>query len=218
MREFDSPGLRPLRETLQTSGGPPQFVDLQDELVQQTIDVMPTVRRGNAPGSLGGVFTASILNTHVGTDIITTDVNPRTPGTTFVGNGYPAAVPINLDVWLLDAFAITETGAGDFAGGALSLIYDATAMGWRNEASGIAVVQKLMTMDQEVSVNGVNHLRMTVSGAIFLNQMAGKSRIVGPASDVRLRWRSRKAGVGAATYKVFLTLGLFPTTTGQDVK
>ncbi len=219
MREFDSPALSGLRRILQTSTGPPQIVELQDEIIQQVVDLLPVVRRGLTPGRQGGLFTASILNTHVGSDTITGDVNPYAPSTTFVGNGYPAVVdPQEFDVWLLQAYATEVSGGGDFGGGVVGLLTDALGMGWRNEANAIAVRQDLMVFNQETDYGGVTHLTDSVSGTTFLNQQGGMVRIGGPAADTRIRFRTVKAGVGAATYKLFMTLGVFPRALGQDGK
>lgn len=218
MREFDSAGLRSLRTVLQTSEGPPQIVELQDEIVQQSIDVMPVIRRDLAAGNVDGIFTATILNTHVGSDTIVTDINPYGPLTTFVGNGYPAQIEGELDVWLLQAYAATLTGSGDFGGGVMALLYNALSMGWRNAANSATMRQDLLVFNQETDYAGITHLTDSVSGTTFLNQQGGHTRIGPQQGNVRIRFRTVKSGVGAATYLLHLTLGLFPISLGQDVK
>lgn len=211
MKEFDSPGLRELHRVLEMSKGPPQFVDYQDELVQQAVGLNPFLRRALAPGIGGGIFTASMLNTHVGSDTIVTDVNPHTPGTTFVGDEYPDPVPDNLDVWLLAAHSINVTAPGDFGGGSLSLLTDALGMGWRNEANAIAVNSLVEIYTQELAVG--NAVMLTGGGSDDFTQLDIHRRIT---PNTLIRFETVKSGVGAGSYKCFLWLGLFPAGMGQD--
>jgi len=217
MREFDSPSLRNLHRILKISTGPPQLVDIQDDVLQQMIGVNPFMRRELTPQGSSGIFTASILNTHTGSDTITTDVNPYTPGTTFVDPTYGDPVDPDLDVWLIMAHAQVITGDGDFGDGFLSIIMDATAMGWRNEASAIAVNQIIQAYDSERPVGSINFLYSSGTDVLFLSTDGGTPIRISREGDARIRFQTIKAGVGAATYKLFLTLGLFPVGMGQDV-
>lgn len=217
MREFDSPGLRSLRTILQTSRGPPQFVDLQDEILQQGIDVFPVIRRDLTLAQSSGIFTASLLNTHVGSDTIVTDVNPYSPGTTFVAPEYPDPLPENVDVYLLDAQAETSTGSGDFGGGFFGLISNGTAMAWRNVANEISVINVLQYWNIEATRgNRVVLYDQEANVAIYNSRGAGAIRISRHA-DMRIRFETVKAGVGAASYLLSMLLGVFPKTLGQDV-
>jgi len=211
MKEFDSSGLRELHRVLELSQGPPQIVDFQDELVQQAIGLNPFLRRGLAPGVQGGVFTASILNTHTGSDTVTTTIDPRAPGTTFVGNAYPDPVPDELDIWLLTTHAEGITGTGDFGGGFCGLITDALGMGWRNEANAIAVIQ--MVQFYSVELVAGNRFILTGGGSDDFPLVRPQRRI---GHRTQVRFETVKTGVGAATFKCFLTFGLFPAGLGQD--
>lgn len=211
-REFDSPGLRELARVLQISSGSPQQVDIQDSIVQQTIDLDPFLRRGLTPAGSLGIFTATILNTHIGSDTITTDIDPYAPATTFVGNGYPPVIESELDVWLLAAHARNITGSGDFGGGFLGVRTDPNGMGWRNEATATVMDQLYATFNQEAGAGNANVLRMSTSGAVFIR---GPIRIRRGLSQIT--FETVKSGVGAGSYKAFLTLGVFPAGMGQDV-
>lgn len=217
-REFDSRALAQMARVLQQSTGSPQLVELDDQNIQQSFDLNPFVRRGLVPVPSQGIFTAQILNTHIGTDVITTEVNPYSPGTTFVGNGYPAAVGPEFDIWITAAQAQNITGSGDFGGGELSIIYDVNGMGWRNEANGIAQreVITFYSSEQDLPGLGVTVLRF-VSTKPYIEDYALPRR-VGRNADGRIRFTTVKTGAGAATYKLFLTLGIFPAGLGQDAR
>ncbi len=211
MKEFDSAGLRELHRVLQMSKGPPQFVDYQDELVQQSVGLNPFLRRALSPGIGGGIFTATILNTHVGSDTITTTVDPNAPGTTFVGDAYPDPVPETLDCWLLAAHAEAVTGTGDFGGGFLAMLTDALGMGWRNEANAIAVISLVEIYTLELVVG--NRTMLTGGGSDDFTQLDVHRRIT---RNTDVRFETVKTGAGAATYKAHLWFGLFPAGMGQD--
>lgn len=216
MQEVDSDALKFVSKILRLSGTGSQETNFQDEVLQQTLDVLALVRRAGTPVLSTGIFTATILNTHVGSDTINTDVNPYSPGTTFVGNGYPAEVPANLDVWLLHAHAQGITGTGDFGGGQLSTIMDALGMGWRNEANAIAMLQPIMSWDVERTEGSLVFLYSNQNDVLlFSGRRSGGIRIPRHA-DTRIRFTTVKNGAGAGTFKAFLTLGLFPAGLGQD--
>lgn len=217
MQEVDSAALTRVSKVLQLSTTGAELTEFQDELLQQVLDVAPMVRRGLTLDISGGIYTATILNTHVGSDTITTDVNPYVPATTFVGNGFPAEVSDAFDVWLLGLHAQNITAPGDFGGGFFGIITGTLGMAWRNEAGSIAMVQVIDLWKQETSGTG-NLVVLTAefaapaaTGFIKLPMRIRRS------ADVRFRFETVKSGVGAGTYKVFLTLGLFPAGLGQDV-
>ena len=211
MQEVDSAALERVAKILRLSTGGSQLTEFQDELLQQVIDIMPMARRALTPGRLG-IFTATILNTHVGSDTITVDVDPYEPGTTFVGNGYPAVVDENFDVWLLAAHALNVTAPGDFGGGFLSLLTTALGMGWRNEANAIAVNSLIEVYNQETTFGNV--VMLTGGGSDDFTHLDIGRRI---PRDTVIRFQTVKSGVGAGTYKAFLWLGIFPAGLGQDV-
>ncbi len=217
MQDVDSGALALVARTLQLSTAGSQLTEFQDELVQQMLDVHPFVRRALAPIGSQGIFTASILNTHVGDDTITTEVNPRSPGTLFVGNGYPDLVPPNLDVWILQAYGEAVTGtAANFATGILTLITEDIGMGWRNEASDSALRQLLMCWDKILQRGDIELLfddQYNAFTAEFYGTIPLRLR---HTANTRIRFTTVH-GTGGATYKLLLTLGLFPAGMGQDV-
>jgi len=219
MREFDSAGLRTLRHILQTSSGPPQNVDLQDELIQQSLNVVAPIRRDLSPGGLGGLFTAKMFNGHGGSDTVTVDVNPYTlaevTGVGFIGNGYPLPVEqLTFDVWLLAASAQTITGSGDFGGGFAGLISGSAAMGWRRgSASSVAIINPFALYDQEVTYG--NRVQLS-DGAAGGHTLLPRPFRIGGSADVRIRFETVKAGAGAASYELDLLLGVWPASLGQD--
>lgn len=214
MREFDSRGLADMARVLGISTGQPQLVEIQDQILEQAIGLNPFLRRALAPAGSGGLFTASILNTHVGSDTITTDVDPYEPGTTFVGGGYPAVVSSIFDVWLLGLHSENITGGGDFGGGFFGVITDALGMGWRNEANAVAVIQLAQVYSLEGAIGNRSLLSTTAGLSLTSNQVPLPFRI--RRGRGTFRFETVKTGVGAATYKAFLTLGVFPAGMGQD--
>ena len=212
MREFDSPGLRDLHRVIEVSTGPPQIVDLQDEIIQQVIEVSPFIRRRLTPADSVGLFTARVLNSNTGSDTITNDLNPYTTvPASFVGGGYPALVE-NLDVWLLQATMENRSGPTDFGGGFLGIITDATGMGLSNTGAAIAAINILRYLDSEVVFGNRTALADSSSG---LSSWTGAIRISRRA-DTRIRFETVKTGVGVATYNLDLLFGLFPAGLGQD--
>jgi len=218
VQEVDSGALALVSRILQLSTTGSQLTEFQDELVQQSLDVSAFVRRALTPIGSTGIYTATILNTHVGNDTITTDVNPRTPGTTFVGNGYPDPVPENLDVWILQAYAEAVSGTdANFTSGALTLITDLLGMGWRNEAGASAQNQLLQTWDVVKTRGSIALLfddAYNAYTAAFFQTIPLRLR---HTADPRIRFQTVH-GAGAATHKLLLTLGLFPAGLGQDVR
>lgn len=216
MREFDSPGLRELHRILRVSTGPPQLQELDDGIIQQMLELNAFLRRELTPQGSSGIFTASILNTHTGSDTETTLVNPYTPGTTFVKPEWGDPVAAGLDVWLLAAHAEAVTGLGDFGGGGLALVSDSNAMGWRNEANAIAVNSQIMTYDQELAQGAQTFLMSNANDIIMLDERGNGGIRIPREADTRIEFQTIKTGAGAATYKLFMILGLFPAGMGQD--
>jgi len=217
VQEVDSQALQLVAKVLQLSTGGSELTEFQDELLQQALDVSAIVRRGLTVAGSEGIFTASILNTHVGSDTITNDVNPYTMvGATFVGNAWPNPVGPEFDVWVLQANGINVTAPGDFGGGFWGLISDPNAMAWRNEANALAQIEPHSLYLQEVTFGGSVHL--SDNSGVSLWSHFGQTRLRVPrGADTRIRFQTVKSGVGAASYKLKLTLGLFPTGMGQDV-
>ncbi len=216
MREFDSAGLRQMARILQISTGQPQLVELQDQVLEQAIDLNPFLRRALVPEGSDGIFHATMLNTHSGSDIIETQVNPYAPGTTFAHPDWNPVDP-RFDVWLLGAAGKNITGGGDFGGGQFNLISNALGMAWRNEANAAAMTQTVMTWDVERTEMNTTFLYSNQNDVLLLWEKGGSAMRINRDASTLFSFITEKAGPGSASFKLFLTLGLFPAGMGQDV-
>jgi len=220
MRPVNSQVLQDIARILQLTGSSSgsQQTEFEDGILQQVIDVAGMVRRGGTLADTQGIFTARIVNDHLGSDTIDAQVNPY-EGTdlagalAFIDSTWPSPIPRGFDIWILNAWAITN--AANLSAGTLGILYDVNAMAWRtDDTTGIAQQHMLAIWNNTMNSGGDLYLSNAIDGALpaFVTQPTRLRR----SAEPRVRFRTVKSDAGAGAATLHLTLGLFPSGLGQD--
>lgn len=202
MQQIDSAALHRVSKSLGLSTPGAMDTDLDDAVLQQSLDCVPLIRRGRALGSSQGIFTASIENVHAGAGIITTAIDPY--ALTSPRAGYPTPLPDGFDVWLLDAFGSAAIGLQDTDASRITVRYDATQTALGPVGT---VTQPYRLFLGEIPI----------SAAVAFLQLATGSVALGPLRIPRgadILWSSAATGAGSMFGQ--LVLGVFPEALGQD--
>lgn len=87
-------------------------VDFDDAVLQQVVDVLPTVRRARTIPGTGGLFHGQVSQVHAGAGSLLSQVDPYELSATSLTaeGGYPDPVPDDFDVWLLGAVGSAAVG------------------------------------------------------------------------------------------------------------
>jgi len=209
MLKVDSPALAGLLKVLGIPGRGEETTFFDDGNLQQAVDVAFHIRRSRTIVQSEGIFTAGLVNTHVGGDAVSLNVDPY--AFTAVTAGFPTPVPEGFDVWVLNLFA-TATAATliDVAIPAwLALVHPS-----RKTAFGtVAARSQILRMyDAQITTSGgLRHL---------IEQ--GSAQCAAPFTPQRvprgstLTWFTNATAATAGNLICAVTLGLFPAGMGQD--
>jgi len=212
-KKIDSDALGILNKSLGLTGAGSPITELQDGIVDQTLDVGPIARRGRTLQPSGGIFTAVMRNVHAGATSLTSE---ETPYDILAANAlppWPTPVPAQFDVWLLSASLRRVAGTGTIAA-TLSIRYEATQQGWGIDDSNAAVA--LLSITSVAFWDAV-----VVAGDLVMCFTSGGGGSRWPI-NMRLPRKPNTTLVfgstagAAATYVCDIILGLFPVALGQD--
>ena len=180
--------------------------------VSQVFDLAPVVRRSRTIGPSTGWFYGLMQNVHAGAGELTRTIDPYSVGATLGVSPYPADVPQEWDVWLLQVAMRRTSGAGDLDGAAVSIVPDGRQQGFGVNDSGAAVVAAhgmpvafWTAIDATLGLGLGTNVSQTVKFDVGLRM--GRHSTLNFVSDA----------VAAATFTCLLTMGLFVGGLGQDV-
>lgn len=210
MKKIDSDALDILTKALGLTGRGAPITELLDSTVDQTLDVVPIVRRGRTLAGTQGLFTGIIRNIHAAANSIETGINPYTFGATGLISPYPNPVPPQFDIWLLGAILTRVSGSGT-----IRAILDAqyNTQGFGIDSAGAAVVA--------TNTMVLAHWDAFVSEGIVFGVTAGGELAYMPI-NLRLPFTGspglalRSTSSAAITIDCQILMGLFPVALGQD--
>lgn len=194
--------------------------DLDDAVVQQTLDMVPFVRRGGAIQAFDGIFTGTIENDHVGPGAtsVTTDIDPYNAGGSAFAP-FPAEVSREFDVWILGGSAVVSAGAQSITDGFMALISPVAANGFATGGSQISFLQLLQTFDN-VFVFGTGQAFLAKAASLEPSDSGTILATSIPALRVPRGYQIRfsTTAPGVSTYIAQMLIGLFPVGLGQDFR
>jgi len=189
------------------------LVNLDDGDVSLTLPIFPELARRGLAGIRSGWYQMVLENVHSGADDEGITIEPYTPGVTAVAP-YPAIVPLDFDVWLLRIGMVQTTGAANLTEGWVRILLPAESLGAGIEDTGGPVItQSNYTLarftDIIVAPGTPDDMAVDANGepVIYTNLRLPRG--------ARINFSTRSAA--AATYRALLTIGLFPSSLGQDV-
>ena len=215
MKKIDSDALGELTKALGLTGAGSPLTELADGVVDQALDVVPIIRRGRTIGQSQGLFTGSLQNFHTDAETVTNNIDPYAPGTTFAVPPFPAVVPAQFDVWLLNCTVRRQSGTGTLSA---ALFFQAPAQNqaWgRDDGGGTNVQQDMQALafwDSVITLNTTFGVFAAAHGPLVpigIRLPRGTS-----ASTGLLRFVSTSSAT--SVYNLSINFGLFPVTLGQD--
>jgi len=213
-KPIESDALDRVYRVLGLSGGAlPKSTLLDDGNVSQILSVNELVRRSRTSAATSGWFFAIFQNVHSGAGALTSSIDPYAVGAANAIAPFPANVPRGFDLWILRASLRRTSGSGGLDGAVFS--YNG---GTSQQAFGVDVAGDPVASQDPIPF------------ALFTTLDSSTSSIVGVSGDgsvsvkVDLRLPQgisnvtlRTDAAAAATFRGYLTLGLFPEGLGQDV-
>ncbi len=213
MKKIDSQALGVLNKSLGLTGAGSPVTELTDGIVDQTVDVVPAVRRGLTLAGSGGIFTATLRNIHVGATSELSQAFPYEVVPADVRAPYPTPMPAQFDIWLLSA-TLRQTAGGSTLSGGLLILYPTAQMGWGEDSAGAPVVaDALMPVAFWDTVRGTGTVSIGITGGGGVAYNAINTRL--PRSPL-LQLQFRTSSSANTTFHCDMVLGVFPVALGQD--
>jgi len=213
VKRIDSDALGFFTKALGLGGSGSPQTELNDGIVDQSLDVVPLIRRGRTLAQSDGLFTAIISNIHTDAETITTSINPFAPGALAIPP-FPGVIPPLFDLWLLSTTLRRQSGGGTLIA-TLSWQPGARNQAWGVNDSGTQVVQQ----DRQAiaywdSVNGANLIFGFQANVQILHKIGMRLARGTAAFPGALTFSSVSSLT--STYNASINFGLFPVTLGQD--
>jgi len=213
MKKMNSDALGVLNKSLGLTGAGSRITELADGIVDQSIDIVPAVRRGRTLAKSGGIFTATLRNIHAGATQELSQAFPYEVVPADVRAPYPSPMPAQFDIWLLGA-TVRETVGFSTLSAALLILYPTAQIGWGEDNAGAPLVA-----DALMPVAFWNAIQFV--GAINIGVAAGSSKSyhainlrLPRSTNLQLQFRSTSSV--ATQFHCDMTLGVFPVALGQD--
>jgi len=218
MKRLDSQALGDLNRALGLTGAGSPVTELTDGVVDQILSVNEVVRRGRTQGGTEGLYTAVMVNAHVGATSLTVSVDPYNVAVANALPPYPTPMPRGFDVWLLQASIREHSGGPSTIDATLSIDYSNDQQGWGQDNGGSFVLSsqahRLGFWDAITTV-GTDFAILAGSEqpTIYPNLRLPRGARPG-ASTTRLIFISTSSAT--VRYDCQLLLGVFPAALGQD--
>jgi len=189
---------------------------LQDDAIAQTLPVVPhVVRRGLTLASSSGIFTAVLENVHSAADNERTVIDPYAVGPLLQQGEWPGTVPAAWDIWIITAGIVRTAGAGDLTGGQLRFDSNAFGVGFTSDDAGAAITATNQPVLASWAVLNTLLGSATTSAAVIGTGELHARIYQRIRRGFSLAWDTTSDA--AATFRLWMTLGLFPAAMGQDV-
>ncbi len=185
---------------------------LDDGNVSQVLTVNELVRRSRTSASSSGWFFTIFQNVHAAAGPLTSSIDPYEPGTNAIPP-FPRVVPRGFDIWILRAALRRTAGAGGLDGAVFSYNGGTSQQAWGVDDGGGGVQsQDPIPFALFTAIDASTSSPVGVSGT---GQVSVPVNLRLPQGIVNVTLRTDAAA--AATFRGYLTLGLFPEGLGQDV-
>ena len=204
----NSQALSQVARALGLTGAGAGSTNFTDGVLDQVLSVNELVRRGMTLASSEGVFTAVLENAHGAANTLSTTVDPYAVPVGVIPP-YPSPMPLDQEVWLLEAGVVRTSGSGTISAD-LHIDYPNSAQGWGVDDGGSGVVAS--------PPRAVAFWDSVVTGLTVFALQNGSN----PTQKIGERLRRNGAvrfsstSSSAATYQCVLLLGVFPIGLGQD--
>lgn len=213
MKKIDSDALGVVTKALGLTGRGAQLTELEDGIVDQTLDVAPLVRRGRTLAGTEGVFVFLFRNVHASANSLTSILNPFQVGDAFAFEPFPTPIPAQFDLWVIGATIFQVSGSGTLSA-ALHLNFPAVSI-------GAAITNTGGTPARAVTSHTLAFWDAIATENITFGIKNGSR---GPFANIGLRVpRSilsqlifATTSSAAATFDLRVIVGLFPIGLGQD--
>lgn len=212
-QEFEGAALDFIQPAYGQSGiDAAQQTFLADGDISQILDVKDSARRGRTPFQRG-IFTAVLENVHAVAGELQSFVDPYNPVN--VHNGFPASINPNLfDIWLLGASSVSNL---DIDWSILMEDMNTLLVGMSDTAAGgpagIATRSVLLAAFDDFAT-----IALSTGPELGLATGTGRGMLFDrfrcSPGNVLIH-RSKVAA--ASTVRIFLKMGIFPVTLGQDL-
>jgi len=192
----------------------PGPVVLDDDSISLTLPVVPHVTRRSLAGIRTGWYQGVLENVHSAGDDEQSTLDPYNALLTAAAP-YPANVPEDFDVWLLQVTMLRVSGSGGLTEGWVRIGLPPESIGLGVEDDGTVVTASsnytLARFTDIIAAPGglSNDMAVDANGnpVVHLNLRLPRNATINFAST----------SAAAATFRALLTLGLFPAALGQDV-
>jgi len=213
VKKVDSDALGVLNQALGLTGAGSPITELTDGIVDQTLDVVPVVRRGRTQARTDGLYTAVFRNVHSGASSLSSEINPYEVTPAIAIAPYPTPMPRQFDIWLLSATLRRATGTGTLAA-ALYIRYSAIQQGWGIDDGNAAVA--LLSIVPFAFWSTVFNTGGTVIGTDGLGGQLNSVQGMRLPRDPNLALVFESMSSAASNFTCDLVLGVFPVSLGQD--
>ncbi len=212
-KKIDSDALQILTKSLGLTGAGAQETELMDGVVDQSLNVVPIIRRGRTLSNKEGIFTATMRVILTDIERVALTVDPYNVGTTAAIAPYPTTVPAQFDLWLLAAAIRQVSGTGTLDA-SLAVRYQGQ-QGWGIDDGGLFIGAE--------QAHRVAHWNGIIDDGSNFGILAGSLQ---PTAFLGMRlprgFQNRTELIFTATssatstWDCQLTLGMFPVALGQD--
>jgi len=200
-------------------GNPGQSISqttiLEDSTVTQTMPIVPEIaRRSLVEGNSTGWFEGVMQNTHGAADDEESQIDPYRPGVNAVAP-YPRVVPSAWDLWLLFVGGRQISGGGTLTGAVLGINPDNVSQGW-----GITDAPAPLVTTPTVQLAAFDSISTLAAGIGFSPMMTEQGLVLQPVGMRIARgsiFTFNSTSTGSAVFQMYMVMGLFPASLGQDV-
>jgi hypothetical protein len=216
VKRINSEALVSANRALGLTGRGAEQTELHDGEVFQTVAANTFARRGLTPAGSEGIFAGVLRNVHAGAGTLTSIFHPYDGDAATAGVAIPpylAPMPPGFDLWLLTIAAVEASGAGTPTG-LLRLDYSLPRLGFGIEDDDSAVL-----VTPSLPIIAYDALATFGAQVVFVQEDGSPTWRFGPmrlprAASLRFLWATTATDV--ATYDLLMTVGVFPSSLGQD--
>lgn len=181
----------------------------RDDVLHQTIDVAPLIRRGRTQAATSGFYYGIIRNIHGAANTIQTTVDPFTNTIGLIAP-YPVPFPELFDLWVVSVGLDQPSGTGTLAAD-LSVRPPASSQGWGVTSAAAAIeIRPFHVIAVWDAVVTHSHTFALLEGGQAFVKVGMRLR---PGTTLVLSTTSS----AVATFDCQILLGVFPVSLGQDI-
>ena len=212
MREIDTDALAAVLPSLGIGnpGTATRSADFDDEVLQQTLDVNPLVRRARAIVPSEGIFLGNMLNQHAIAGQKVCDLDPYTPAAGIAQSPYPSPLPSGFDVWIIGVGGFASTDSVLVA--SLQLVYGASETAFTVPGPTPLGCSPIYALWNDSVSKGAGTRALTTTTDVSKVFQGAPLRL---RKGVIVRWRSEASA--ACDISANIVFAVLPSGLGQDV-